>query len=145
MSLHIKRQEVIELSWNLKDILEESSFEVDKQGIFPKENIDLLKSKGFMLIPIPRVYGGKGHKLKTISEIIQILASGCLSTSIILGMHYQQVITIMDHADPSMRDRILKEICKENFYIASVTSEYGKGGHLLTSQSSIVWKNQKEF
>ncbi|MFC4389053.1 acyl-CoA dehydrogenase family protein [Gracilibacillus marinus] len=43
------------------------------------------------------------------------------------------------------KDMILKKICDNQNYLASVTSEYDKGGHLLISDSEIDYTNDWNF
>ena len=82
--------------------------------------------------------GGLGGDLADLVEISQLLAAGCLSTALIWAMHCQQVDAINRFASPGLRKELLTRISKGELYIASVTTEPGKGGHLLTSVAPLA-------
>lgn len=140
-----KKEDIINKAWIVQEFLEQEAEKIDKDNIFPHKGIKALKDNNFMSLLIPEKIGGLGLDIKTTSEVAQILASGCLSTSIIWGMHCQQVMTIINHTQSKLKEKILSEIVKKQYYIASVTSEYGKGGHLLTSNSPLSWITEDTF
>lgn len=141
----INEKILLKKTWEIKKILQEKSFNVDNDNRFPYEGITLLKEHGFMGLIVPKEFGGLGHNIKIASKVVQIIASGCLSTSIIFGMHCQQIMTIIHHAKKELKKRILEEIIINKWYIASVTSEKEKGGHLLTANSPLKWSSDHKF
>ena len=52
-------------------------------------------------------------------------------------MHCQQVLVLADHGTAAQAD-VLAAIARQGPLLASVTSEYGKGGDLLTAQTPLV-------
>ncbi|PEM24414.1 acyl-CoA dehydrogenase family protein [Bacillus wiedmannii] len=132
-------------TWEIRNLLFKDSGEVDLHNEFPINGLNSLKKNNFMSLLIPKEYGGDELSIKEASQIAQILGSGCLSTSIIWGMHCQQIITLVKYARKELKNEILKEIVEKQLYIASVTSEYGKGGHLLTSYSPLDWVSENKF
>ncbi|WP_227994956.1 acyl-CoA dehydrogenase family protein [Oceanobacillus sp. CFH 90083] len=133
-----------QMAYKLSAVMRKSAAIVDENNKFPEESLDLLKANNFMSLIIPREFGGGGYNVKIASDIAQILASGCLSTAMIWGMHCQQIYTIMNNVE-SEKKRILNEISQNQLYIASVTSEHTKGGYLLSSNSPLHWYNNSEF
>jgi|SRR5690606_7852401 len=144
MDLTIEK-ELIKKTQEIAERIEKESKNVDNNNIFPNKGIELLKEYGFMGLIIPKEFGGLGHDIKVASKVVQILASGCLSTSMIFGMHCQQVMTIINHSKIELKKNFLKKIVKDQYYIASVTSEKEKGGHLLTAESPLKWINDNQF
>ncbi|MEK5364680.1 acyl-CoA dehydrogenase family protein [Bacillus sp. FSL R5-0654] len=140
-----EKEYLIDKAWKIRDLLVGESEEIDLYNKFPVKGLDFLKENKFMSLLIPKEYNGDEFSIKEISEVAQILGSGCLSTSMIWGMHCQQVMTLVKYTDNESKKAILNEIVKEQLYIASVTSEYGKGGHLLTSHSPLNWISKDEF
>lgn len=144
--MDIRKQEyIMDRAWYIQKILENESEKVDQNNVFPLKGLKILKESNFMSLIIPEAYGGLSQGIKMASEVAQILASGCLSTSVIWGMHCQQVMALVNHAQPDIKEKLLNEITKNKIYIASVTSEYKKGGYLLTSNSPLSWVSQDSF
>ncbi|GGX52749.1 hypothetical protein GCM10010341_87630 [Streptomyces noursei] len=52
-------------------------------------------------------------------------------------MHCQQSDALVRYAAPDLQDVLLPRIARGELYLASVTTEPGKGGHLLTGQSPL--------
>ena len=57
-------------------------------------------------------------------------------------MHCQQVATIVRYAEGELRDWLLPRLGRGEVYVASVTTEPGKGGHLLTSAAQLAETGQ---
>lgn len=61
--------------------------EIDREGRFPTENVELLKERGYLRLPVPAELGGAGVDLETMCEAQRILAGGCASTALAVNMH----------------------------------------------------------
>lgn len=118
--------------------------EIDEQAVFPAANLQEMKQSGLMGLIVPRHYGGEGASFAEMIKVAQILASACLSTGMIWAMHCQQVATLMDHAPEALKQKILPLVAAGKMFIASVTSEREKGGHLLTAHAPLI-KIGEEF
>lgn len=97
-----------------------------------------LKRSGLMGLIVPLEYGGMGASYQTMVQVIQRLAGACLSTGMIWAMHCQQVATLIDHAPEDLRRRVLPQIADDGMFIASVTTEREKGGHLLSAYAPLL-------
>jgi acyl-CoA dehydrogenase len=86
---------------------------------------------------VPREYGGMGGTLADLAEVARELAGACTATAVIWAMHCQQVAAVVRHAGPALRERVLPGIARGEIYVGSVTTERGKGGHLLTAQAPL--------
>jgi acyl-CoA dehydrogenase len=128
----------IELAEKVSAVLAKYAPEVDSQGLFPEKGLREIRASGLMGLIIPYEYGGQGASYKTMVEVAQILSSSCLSTGMIWAMHCQQVATIIDHAPEALRRRVLPRIASGEMYVASVTTERKKGGHLLTALAPLL-------
>jgi acyl-CoA dehydrogenase len=118
-------------------VLREHAEQIDETAVFPAESIAAVKRSGLMGLMVPGDLGGWGASFSTLTEVGQILASNCLSTALIWGMHCQQVVTIADHAEASLRRAILGSVAEEARLILSVTSEREKGGHLMSAHAPL--------
>ena len=63
--------------------------EADKKGQLPKEDIDALKSSGYLALNIPKRYGGFECSLRECVETQLELAQGSGSTAIVVAMQLQ--------------------------------------------------------
>lgn len=111
---------------------------VDEAGTFPQENIERLRAAGLLGMNVPAAYGGPGVGVTEVAGAARILAGACLSTAMILAMHLQQVACLVDYADESLKARLLPRVAAGEVFVASVTSERGKGGHLLTALAPLA-------
>ncbi|HEX5116513.1 MAG TPA: acyl-CoA dehydrogenase family protein [Pseudonocardiaceae bacterium] len=111
---------------------------VDDQACFPKEGLVALRRSGLLGLLVPTEFGGLGGTMHDLVRVADRLAGECLSTAMIWAMHCQQVSTVVAHATPRLRSRLLPRIARGEVYVASVTSERGKGGHLLTSRAPLT-------
>ncbi len=121
-------------------ILAEQARSVDEQGTFPLAGIEALRAGGLMGLLVPRRYGGLGGSYPQLSQVAQVLAGGCLSTAMVWGMHCQQVAVLVDHAAAELKERVLPRVARGEVFIASITSERGKGGHLLTAYAPLTYE-----
>lgn len=118
-------------------VLREEAPVADEHASFPERGLRALRDSGLMGLLVPAEHGGLGGRLADLAFVAGELAGGCLSTAMIWAMHCQQVAALVDHASPRLRDRLLPEIGAGRVYIASVTSEAGKGGHLLSAATPL--------
>lgn len=110
----------------------------DDRAEFPVAALSALRSSGLMGLMVPREHGGLGGSLGDLASVAAALAGPCLSTALIWAMHCQQAVTIATHGPAPLRQQLLPRIAAGDVYLASVTSEYGKGGHLLTCHSPLA-------
>ena len=133
---------IVALAQQVAAAFRESATAIDEEGVFPQESLRELKRTGLMGLMVPREFGGLGVSFQTLSEVAQILAGGCLSTGMIWAMHCQQVAVLVDQAPSSWRSSVLSSVATEGTFIASVTSERGKGGHLLSAIAPLTWDGE---
>ncbi|MCD1257285.1 acyl-CoA/acyl-ACP dehydrogenase [Paenibacillus athensensis] len=117
--------------------LAEKAAETDRLGVFPEQSFQLLRDTGLMGILVPQEYGGFGVSMSEYSEIAQILAGSCLSTAMVWAMHSQQSAVVAHFGSEGLRRRVLPRVAAGTMFIASVTSEHQKGGHLFTALSAL--------
>jgi acyl-CoA dehydrogenase len=118
-------------------VIAEQAREVDERAAFPTGNLTALRGSGLLGLLVPARYGGLGGNLTDLVETAAEMAGACLSTAMIWAMHCQQVAALVAHGSPELRARLLPRIARGEVYIASVTSERGKGGHLLTARAPL--------
>ncbi|GAA3028192.1 acyl-CoA dehydrogenase family protein [Actinokineospora globicatena] len=118
-------------------VVAEHAAVVDTEAAFPAQGMAELAASGLHGLLVPAEFGGLGGGLHDLVGTAQDLAGACLSTAMVWGMHCQQVDTLVQHATGSLRDDVLPRIARGELYLASVTTEPGKGGHLLTAVAAL--------
>jgi acyl-CoA dehydrogenase len=112
--------------------------EVDDRGEFPIRGRALLGETGLMGLTVPKEYGGFGSSLEVVHDVCRILGGACLSTAMVWAMHAQQAAIIADHGSEALKRDVLPKVASGQMFIASVTSERGKGGHILTAVAPLL-------
>src|SRR6476469_9191064 len=110
--------------------------DVDARNRFPHESIEALRQLGLLTYFMPRANGGPSD-FATYCGIAAVLAEECLSSALIWAMHCQQVAILVDHGGPEHK-HVLDEVERTGALVASVTTEAGKGGDLLTARAPLL-------
>lgn len=125
------------LAHEVRSVLAEHASAVDADAVFPTDSLGALRESGLLGLLVPAEYGGLGSDVDVLIEVAQVLASGCLSTAMIWTMHCQQVDALVRYATPRLRSELLPRIASGEVYLASVTTEPGKGGFLLSAEAPL--------
>jgi acyl-CoA dehydrogenase len=131
------RTDAVRKADELTDLLRSEAPRLDAEGLFPEKGLRALRDCGLMGLLVPHRFGGLGGDLGELAEVAQVLAGGCLSTALIWAMHCQQVDVLVRHADPDLAGRLLPRVAAGELYLASITTEPGKGGHLLSAEAPL--------
>lgn len=108
--------------------------EVDAQARFPAETVDALRAAGFLSVAVPRPFGGAGMTMREMAQLCAALAQGCASSAMVLAMHLSQLASIVrHHADGPFFSEYLREQVREQWLLASMTSEVGTWGDTRSS------------
>jgi acyl-CoA dehydrogenase len=117
--------------------LRDQAAETDASATFPNAAISVLRNNGLMGLLVPAEYGGAGGDLGDLVGLAGLLGSACTSTAMIWAMHCQQADCVVRFGSERLRAELLPRIASGDVYLASVTTEPGKGGHLLSGQAAI--------
>lgn len=116
----------------------EHAARTDRDAEFPVEALDALRSTGLLGLMVPAAHGGLGGTVADLVAAAQTLGRSDMSVGMIFAMHCQQAEAIVRYGDRALRDELLPDIAKGGIYLASVTTEAGKGGHLLSAQAQLT-------
>lgn len=121
-----------------------ASSAVDRESRFPTEAIDALKEARLLSAFVPRDLGGAGCGMKELAQICEVLGQHCSATAMVFAMHQIQVACLVRHAQssPFFRD-YLKDLCRNQNLIASVTSEVGIGGEMRSSKCAVELRGDR--
>jgi alkylation response protein AidB-like acyl-CoA dehydrogenase len=109
----------------------------DAEAVFPVEALESLRRTRLLGLLVPAADGGLGGGLGDVLSATRRLGREDMSLAMIFAMHCQQVAAVVEHADGPLRGELLPRIGEGGVYLASVTTEAGKGGALLTSRASL--------
>jgi acyl-CoA dehydrogenase len=109
----------------------------DESAEFPVEALDALRASGLLGLVAPREYGGGGGGLAEMVDVTLQLSREDMSVGMIFAMHCQQAVTLVRYGHPRLREELLPALGRGELYLASVTTERGKGGSLLVSESPV--------
>jgi acyl-CoA dehydrogenase len=120
------------------DTARQHSDDVDRQGRYPAEAMDALRSAGALGWGVPIAFGGAGAGIDELSDATFELSRRCAATGMIFAMHQIQVASIARHLrnSPWLED-YLRGLVRMPRLIASATSEVGVGGDIRKSIAAL--------
>ncbi|WP_405782628.1 acyl-CoA dehydrogenase family protein [Streptomyces sp. NBC_00859] len=119
-------------------VTEEHAARTDRSAEFPAEALAALRSTGLLGLLVPAAHGGLGGTAADLVAAAQAIGRSDMSVGMIFAMHCQQAEAIVRYGSEALRDELLPGIAKGEIYLASVTTEVGKGGHLLSAQAQLT-------
>ncbi|MEU9256504.1 acyl-CoA dehydrogenase family protein [Streptomyces sp. NPDC048270] len=116
----------------------EHAARTDRDAVFPVEALDALRRTRLLGLLVPAEHGGPGGTLRDVVEVTERLGRADLSVAMIFAMHCQQAEALVRHAHEPLRSALLPRLAAGEVYLASVTTEEGKGGRLLTAEAGLA-------
>jgi acyl-CoA dehydrogenase len=121
-----------------RDLIRPKAVDVDRDARFPREAFDAFKACKLLSVYVPTTMGGMGLSITQVCKLCEILGGYCASTAMIFAMHQIQVACIVHHCEGSeFFQNFLRELVREQYLLASATTELGVGGDLRSSQCAI--------
>ncbi|MFE9252448.1 acyl-CoA dehydrogenase family protein [Streptomyces sp. NPDC007088] len=117
------------------ETVEAHAAENDEKAAFPQQGLAAMRASGLLGLLVPAEYGGLGGTVPDLLALSQLIARHDMSAAMVYAMHGQQVAALVHHASRELRERVLPGIARGDVYLGSVTTEAGKGGHLLSSET----------
>jgi acyl-CoA dehydrogenase len=113
----------------------EHARETDAAARFPAEAMAAMRRTGLLGLMVPAELGGSDGDAADLVDATIELGRADMSVAMIFAMHCQQVAAVARYGCDKLRRETLPAVAAGDVYLASVTTEPGKGGHLLTSES----------
>lgn len=111
--------------------------EIDRTGRHPFESVAAMHNAGLLGLLVPEGLGGLGADYRTVFDVASILGEQCLSSAMIFAMHCSQVAVLRERADGYVIS-VLEDVVRRGRLIASVTSEPGTPGDVLSAYTPLV-------
>ena len=95
----------------------------DARREFPYAEIAKMKQSGLMAIAIPEEYGGMGLPFGDIVECVMTLATGNPSVAQMFLVHWGEVQTFVEVANPDQLSKIFKAVVENNAFLGQAFAE----------------------
>lgn len=103
--------DAVELAADIAErVLFPTSIATDRADLVPRSNLDALADAGLYGLFGPVESGGLAVDLATACEVVEVLASGCVNTTLTWLQHHRSVLSLSLSSDPSHHAR-LAELC----------------------------------
>jgi acyl-CoA dehydrogenase len=111
--------------------------DVDREARFPVETIAALRAEGMMSCLVPTELGGDGATLGEVGAAIAAIARQCASSAMVYAMHNLQVACLARHGGTPHLEAYLRDLVRDQFLLASATTEIGTGGDTRSSVCAV--------
>ena len=101
--------------------------EIDEQGEYPRDMLELFSRYGYIGANIPEEYGGAGLDLLSFCIIIEEVARVCASSSQVLAVQELGSLPIMIGGSEELKQRFLPDVASGHKVIAYALTEPGAG------------------
>lgn len=110
------------------EVIRPNAERIDREGVFPSENLQALADKGWNSLIIPTDYDGLGLDYTAFALAAEEIGKGCPSTSLIYVMHVGAAQTLVYYGTEDQKQRWLKPVRRGAIGTHSM-SEKATGGH----------------
>jgi alkylation response protein AidB-like acyl-CoA dehydrogenase len=110
------------------EVIRPNAERVDREGIFPRENLTALARAGWSGVLIPKELGGLGLDHVAFAIAAEEIGRACASTALVYVMHVGAVQTIVLHGNAEQKQRWLPPV-RDGLIGTYSTSEKASGGH----------------
>lgn len=95
------------------DVLFPRALDTDRAALVPKDLLDELAAAGMYGLTGPAEFGGAGvADRRVVWDAVELLATGCLTTTFVWAQHLGTVTAVAERAGPQLRDRWLRSLCR---------------------------------
>ncbi|MET9533753.1 MULTISPECIES: acyl-CoA dehydrogenase family protein [unclassified Streptomyces] len=116
---------------------EEHLQDTERDAVFPVDALTRMRTTGLLGLLVPKADGGLGGTVTDLVDVSMLLGRTDMSVAMIFAMHCQQSEAVVRYAKSPLREELLPLLASGELYLASVTTETGKGGHLFRSYAPL--------
>lgn len=118
-----------------ESVLAPNASRIDREGVFPRENLTALAADGFLALTLPKAAGGAAADILTTTLVTEELARGCASTAMCFHMHTSTVPLVAALSRGPQLERFVLPIGRGERLGAIAQSEPGSGSRVWHSDS----------
>ena len=131
------------------EVIQPLAVRTDKEGRFPKENIDALRKAGLLGLVSAKELGGKGQGMRAAVAVADRIAQECSSTAMIVMMHYSATAVIEKYGSDALRRSIAEggklatlafseSGSRSHFWVPVSTAAKGSDGIRLNAAKQLI-------
>jgi alkylation response protein AidB-like acyl-CoA dehydrogenase len=124
-----------------REVLAPNAERIDREGIFPLENLREIGKAGLLGLLIPEDQGGPGESVEMAVHVTEILAKSCAATAMAYHMHQTSLPPMCAMANPEQVKGFLEPILRGESFGAFAMSEPGSGNKIWHMDSYAVEEN----
>jgi acyl-CoA dehydrogenase len=107
---------------------------VDRDGRFPSEAVEAMRTERLLGLAVPTDLGGEGAGLAEIAPICTAIGAACASAGMTFAMHHISLANLIDCGlESGWHRELMGRAAAEQLLFASSTTEAGVGGDLRQS------------
>jgi alkylation response protein AidB-like acyl-CoA dehydrogenase len=110
------------------EVIRPNADRVDREGLFPRPNLEALAREGFLGILLPESLGGLGLDHVAFAIAAEEIGKACPSTGLIYVMHVGAAQTVLLYGNDDQKERWLRP-ARDSVIGTYSTSEKASGGH----------------
>jgi alkylation response protein AidB-like acyl-CoA dehydrogenase len=119
-----------------RTVLAPNAERIDREGVFPAENIRALGKAGLLGLLLPKEMGGGGEGVLTAVMVTEQLGKACAATAMAYHMHQTTIPLLVACATPEQSTLYLQRIVDEGWLGAFAMSEAGSGNRIWHMDSA---------
>jgi alkylation response protein AidB-like acyl-CoA dehydrogenase len=112
----------------VESVIRPNADRIDREGIFPRDNLRALARAGWNGVLIPKQYGGLELDHVAFAIAAEEIGRACASTALVYVMHVGAVQTIALYGNEEQKRRWLEPV-RDGLIGTHSTSEKASGGH----------------
>jgi alkylation response protein AidB-like acyl-CoA dehydrogenase len=127
--------------------LRPNAVEFDRNGEFPRKNMEALASLGLLSLHVPRKYGGLGQSHVALAMVLETLGRyGCPSTCLVYTMHLLATGALLLRAkgNPEI-EKVLRRLDRDVFIGTSAYSDPETGSHFWFPKVSSAERTERGY
>jgi alkylation response protein AidB-like acyl-CoA dehydrogenase len=110
------------------EVIRPNADRIDREGIFPRENLTALARAGWNGVLLPESLGGRGLDHRAFALAAEEIGRACASTALVYVMHVGAAQTILLFGNDDQKERWLRPV-RDGLIGTYSTSEKASGGH----------------
>ncbi|MES2184002.1 MAG: acyl-CoA dehydrogenase family protein [Pseudomonadota bacterium] len=104
-----------------RDRIQPAAEEVDRSGLFPRDNIDSINALGLNAMFIPEAYGGTPLSYTCYLACVREISAACASTGIVWATNFHAIKPLIEFGNDEQKQRLLPPIAEGGLAALAIT------------------------